>query len=461
MLKWMIVLLLLAGVIGAWFWLQNSSPDTETSSPQTYTGGTYEPRDGAIPDEGQTILFFHTDRCSSCVRVEKELQRSGIPQWLHIRRVDYDGADDLKYKYNVTTQTTFVAIDQEGELLTRWVGARDVQDILNRIQDASTEKPRQTIARNGSDIRHVAYVAGGCFWCMEWPFESIEWVQEVISGYAGGTEQDANYQAVSTGRTQHREAIQIIYDPVLVSYEQLLETFRRQIDPTDDGGQFADRGAHYTTAIYYTNEEQKSIAIRSRDQLEESGKFDSPIVTEIVLFEGFFPAEEHHQDYYRKQSAHYQRYKKWSGRAWFLQANRWDEPDISHLTDLQRRVTQQWHTEKPFANEYRNEKREWIYVDIIDGTPLFSSTDKFDSGTGWPSFTKPIALERVGDKPDTSHGMIRTEVKSAGSDAHLGHVFDDGPDGSQRYCINSAALRFIPREEMESRWYGEYSVLFE
>lgn len=463
MIKWLIIFMIVIVLAGVWLLMKRWSTNEGkiTSPAKIYTWWSYKLRDGMLPKEGQTVLFFHADWCSACVRVEKVFETFGVPGWLHIRRVDYDDEIDLRKKYNVTTQTTFVAIDKSGEMITRWIGARDVEDILDHIGTMWVEKPREKIAREGSDERHKAVFAGGCFWCMEWPFEALNGVKSVVAGYAGWSVDDASYDAVSSGVTKHREAIQVIYDPALISYEDLLDVFRRQIDPTDDGGQFADRGFHYTTAIYYTTSAEQKTAEHSRNQLEESKKFDSPIVTKVLPFETFFPAEEHHQNYYLKQSDHYDRYKKWSGRAGFIDDNRWDEGGGLNLTELQRRVTQEWYTERPFDNEYRDEKREWIYVDIIDGTPLFSSTDKFDSGTGRPSFTKPLALEKIDDKIDTSHGMMRTEVKSSGSDAHLGHVFNDGPGGSQRYCINSAALRFVPREEMKLKGYGEYLSLFE
>lgn len=427
----------------------------------TYMWGTYSQRGGVIPDEGQTVLFFSADRCPTCQRVEQTLEASGIPTGLHIRLVDYDTADELKAKYQVTTQTTFVAIDQNGEMITRWIGARDVQDILDHVAQADIEKPRETVAREGSDERREAYFAGGCFWCMEWPFEALPGVESVIAGYAGGAEDTADYKTVSTGQTEHREAVQVIYDPALISYSDLLETYRRQIDPTDEGGQFTDRGFHYTTAIYYQDEMEQAQAQESRQELADSGRFDNEIATQIVPFTTFFPAEEKHQDYYLKQSERYNQYKKWSGRAGFIDQVWGDTQDLSHLTELQRRVTQEGYTERLFDNEYWDEKREGIYVDIIDGTPLFSSTDKFDSGTGRPIFTKPISLDDVQDTLDTSHGMVRTEITSSSSDVHLGHVFNDGLNGGQRYCINSAALRFIPREEMELKGYGEYLQLFE
>ncbi len=317
------------------------------------------------------------------------------------------------------------------------------------------------IARAHAQTEERATFAGGCFWCMEPPYQALDGVKAVTAGYAGGSVEKPTYEQVSQGTTGHLEAIQISFDPAKVSYETLLAIFWRQIDPLDEGGQFADRGSQYRTAIFYHSEQQRKLAEASKKRLAQSGKFKSEIATEIRRFESFYPAEEYHQDYYRKNPEQYARYKEGSGRKKYLERT-WADDLKKRLTPLQCAVTQDNETEPPFRNEYWDNKREGLYVDVVSGEPLFSSRDKFDSGTGWPSFTRPVSPDAVVEYEDTSLEAVRTEVKSAVAGSHLGHVFTDGPEPTGlRYCINSAALRFIPVEDLEKEGYGHYRHLFE
>jgi peptide methionine sulfoxide reductase msrA/msrB len=325
-----------------------------------------------------------------------------------------------------------------------------------RVDKEQTTKEERT---------QLATFAGGCFWCMVSPFEELPGIKSVVSGYTGGHTSNPTYEEVCSHTTGHTEAVQIEFDPHVFPYEKLVELFWQQIDPTDPGGQFHDRGDSYRTAIFYHNEEQQHIAEESKSRLAASGRFSRPIAVPVVPAEPFYPAEEYHQDFHKKNPAHYKRYRSGSGRDAFISSH-WSmdnkKEKLSQLTPLQYEVTQNNATEPPFRNEFHDHKEEGIYVDIVSGEPLFSSLDKFDSGCGWPSFTKPLETEAVKEKSDYSHFMIRTEVRSNQADSHLGHVFPDGPSdqGGLRYCINSAALRFIPKADLEKEGYGAYRSLF-
>ncbi|AUD13265.1 MULTISPECIES: peptide-methionine (R)-S-oxide reductase MsrB [unclassified Planococcus (in: firmicutes)] len=323
------------------------------------------------------------------------------------------------------------------------------------------DNPNEELEFDTENLEDI-WFAGGCFWGVEAYMARIYGVYDVTSGYAGGTIEDPTYEEVLTGDTGYAETVHLRYDPERVSLEELLDRYFLIIDPTLVDQQGNDRGNQYRTAIFY--DDPAAVSTIDKAIAEEQQKYEKPIVTEVEPLRNYYLAENYHQDYLEKNPDGYchvdftsledQEVPQLVDPADYPKP---DEGEIREmLTDEQYRVTQEDGTEAAFDNEYDGFYEPGIYVDIVTGEPLFSSKDKYDSGTGWPSFTKPIDPAVVTEHDDLSLFGMQTEIRSRTGDSHLGHVFEDGPEdaGGLRYCMNSAALRFVPLEEMEAQGYG-------
>ncbi len=368
------------------------------------------------------------------------------------------------------------------------------QSCLEHNQEKHMQKTQTELASFGR-----AYFAGGCFWCTESDLQKALGVAEVVSGYAGGEVVNPTYSDVTSEKSGHREAVEIYYDREQTSYEKLVQYHLMHIDPTDTGGQFYDRGESYQAVIFYQSEEERLMAEKALGELDAAKIFDTPVAVRVLPYKNFYTAEEYHQNYAEENTIKYCAYRESSGRDTFLKKyfgnKSWQEvvgtriseqakmltptqskegssapKNFSHyvkpseeelrakLTELEYEVTQEEGTERPFDNAYNDNHTSGIYVDIVSGEPLFSSDDKYESGTGWPSFVKPIDPQFIVEKVDKGLFSTRTEIRSKYGNNHLGHVFADGPKerGGMRYCMNSAALRFVPKESLEKEGYGNF-----
>ena len=305
---------------------------------------------------------------------------------------------------------------------------------------------------------NTIYLAGGCFWGVEGYFKRIEGVKGTTCGYANGRTENPSYEDVCRHDTGHAETVKVDFDDEVISFEDLLIYYFRIIDPVSVNKQGNDVGTQYRTGIYYTDESQLPVIKAAIER--EQRKYNEKIAVEVLPIENFYTAEEYHQDYLDKNPNGYCHINLSSAYEPIVRSEKYkrknDEKLKENLTPLQYDVTVNAATERPFDNEFNSNFERGIYVDITSGEPLFFSTDKFESGCGWPSFSKPIQKDLVKYSEDLSLGRRRIEVRSNVADAHLGHVFDDGPSelGGLRYCINSAALRFIPLDKMDEEGYG-------
>lgn len=344
--------------------------------------------------------------------------------------------------------------------------------LLGGCKEHSAERATDYIHNQDKTMKEI-YFAGGCFWGTEHFFSLVKGVTETEAGYANSRVSSPSYREVCEGATGAAETVRVVYDPEVVSLPFLIDLYFKTIDPTSMNRQGNDAGTQYRTGIYYTDVSERAVIEEAVDR--ERKHYERPIVVEVKPLENFYPAENYHQGYLDKNPGGYchissglmkmakvARDPNLSGvRESRIYRKPSDEELRRRLTAEQYAVTQQGATERPFTNEYDHEFRPGIYVDVTTGQPLFVSSDKFDSGCGWPAFSRPISREVLTEHIDNSHGMRRVEVRSAVGNAHLGHVFPDGPteEGGLRYCINSASLRFIPKSEMEAEGYGDYLPL--
>ncbi|MBS4461040.1 peptide-methionine (R)-S-oxide reductase MsrB [Aerococcaceae bacterium zg-B36] len=329
-----------------------------------------------------------------------------------------------------------------------------------KIKEAAMSQPNETAQKEKKetmkeDIKEI-YLAGGCFWGVEEYFSRVDGVTDAVSGYANGKGTTTKYELLS--QTGHAETVKVSYDSTKISLREILLHYFRIIDPTSVNQQGNDRGTQYRTGVYYTDNEDSAIIEKVFD--EQANKLDKPLAVEKGALDNFIEAEEYHQDYLKKNPNGYCHINVNQASYPVIDESLYSKPSDEEikkmLTPEEYAVTQKNDTERAFSNRYWDKFDEGIYVDIVTGEPLFSSKDKYESGCGWPSFSKPISPDVATYKEDKSFNMVRTEVRSRVGDSHLGHVFTDGPKdkGGLRYCINSLSIKFIPKDEMESQGYG-------
>ncbi|MBC8060836.1 MAG: peptide-methionine (R)-S-oxide reductase MsrB [Clostridiaceae bacterium] len=319
--------------------------------------------------------------------------------------------------------------------------------------------PNVSLKFDKSNLKEI-WLAGGCFWGVEAYMARIYGVYDVTSGYGNGNKDNPTYEEVCSGTTGFAETVHVLYDPNRLDLKTLLTYFFKVIDPTSKNKQGNDEGVQYRSGIYYMNQSDKVVV--DEVVLLEQKRYSKQVVTEVLPLKNYFLAEEYHQDYLEKNPDGYCHidFDNLKAPVGTIDVTKYPKPSNevlkNNLTEVQYKVTQENDTESAYSNDYWDNYEAGIYVDVVTGEPVFSSKDKYDSGCGWPSFTKPIVPEVVTFKEDKSYNMVRIEVRSRSGNTHLGHVFEDGPKdkGGKRYCINSASIKFIPYDKMEEESYG-------
>lgn len=358
----------------------------------------------------------------------------------------------------IITACTNKVINSNNDMKNKDETSKKIDEIISEEQKKSAnENPNDKIDYSKSKLKTI-YLAGGCFWGLEAYMEKVYGVADAVSGYANGKTENPTYEDISYKNTGHAETVKVDYDPERISLEKILDYYLLVVDPTSLNKQGNDRGTQYRSGVYFTDDNEKKV-IEERLKKEQE-KYKDKIVVEVGKLENFYKAEEYHQDYLKKNPNGYCHIDISKANQVIIDVTKYPKPTDEELkkklTDIQYKVTQKNDTEHAFSNEYWDNKEKGIYVDVATGEPLFSSNDKFDSGCGWPSFSKPISKEVVTYHKDLSYNMERTEVRSRSGNSHLGHVFNDGPKelGGLRFCINSASIKFVPLQDMEKEGYG-------
>ncbi len=436
---------------------------------------------GKASDEG-TVIFTVMSPGTG-----REMDSQDFKSWFEKQNLGFtvllDEGGDTARLFGIRAYPTSVFIDTDGTIKRTVPGHLDseainkfLDELKSSVQENETadvvyengllpKNPNTGMSFENKELREI-WLAGGCFWGVEAYMARIYGVADVSAGYANGLTENPSYQDVIYKNTGHAEAVHVKYDPQRVRLKTLLEYFFRVIDPTSKDRQGNDVGSQYRTGIYYQDMEDLKVIETAVE--EEQMKYEDPIVTEVLPIRGYYLAEEYHQDYLEKNPegyCHIDFTPLEKQMVIKVDPGLYSKPDDAvlknTLTGEQYAVTQLNKTERAFSNEYWDNHESGLYIDVATGEPLFSSEDKYDSGCGWPSFTKPIDPHVLTEHEDLSFGMLRTEVRSRVGDSHLGHVFEDGPKdkGGLRYCINSASIRFVPLENMEKEGYGLFVPL--